>query len=317
MTEETPAHPSLGDPLIWALQPGETIERQLLHDRYGGRERGLIVTSRRSPNVLLFSDPHAAAAIGNFDGWRADGCYHFSGEGVHGDQRMRAGNAAILKHASAGRAIRLFGGTKGLVSYEGSYTLPQERPYYTTDAGETGGGPARSVIVFRLTPVDVHPKPSTSPLDAPTGEQAREVPVQERFTERAFIAPGRKASESYRRERALLIAFHDHLLADGHELTRPRFLPAGEAKPLFADLLDRSTNTLYVAKGSVERGAIRMALGQLLDYNRLMNPPARLAILLPERPREDLEDLAARAGVDLVWRERKAFVDSRHAPARP
>jgi hypothetical protein len=53
-----------------------------------------------------------------------------------------------------------------------------------------------------------------------------------------------------------------------------------------------------------------MAVGQLIDYSRFLMPKPRLAVLLPSKPREDLQELLKSAGVDFVWRERKKFVDS-------
>src|SRR4051794_23424508 len=38
-------------------------------------------------------EPH-----GYFDGWREDGCFHYTGEGQYGDQQMKSGNASILNH---------------------------------------------------------------------------------------------------------------------------------------------------------------------------------------------------------------------------
>ncbi len=87
-------------------------------------------------------------------------------------------------------------------------------------------------------------------------------------------------------------------------------MPPGEAKPHFSDLIDRTTNTLFEAKGTVERGAIRMAIGQLLDYSRFLEPAPRLAVLLPSRPRHDLQELLKAVGVELVWRDGKRFVDA-------
>ena len=49
-----------------------------------------------------------------------------------------------------------------------------------------------------------------------------------------------------------------------------------------------------------------MALGQLLDYRRFVEA-AECAILLPERPRQDLVALIQSAGVDLYWREGDRF----------
>jgi len=299
-----------GDPAIWALQPGETIERKILQERYGGRMQGGIGPSTRSPNVLVFSDPLAGEPHGYIDEWRADGCFHYTGEGQRGDQQMKSGNAAILNHVAAGRALRLFHGTRGRVAYEGEFELAPDPPYYTTDAAETRNGPIRSVIVFRLRPLDVRPKPSSSRLDQVSQTGVQDVPVEEQWTEKTFVAPSHTAYEAERREQALVLAFRDHLLKQGHQVSRLKIVPPGEAKPLFSDLMDRTTNTLYEAKGTVERGSIRMAVGQLLDYSRFVEPKPRLAVLLPSRPREDLRELLRSAGVDLVWREGKRFLDS-------
>jgi hypothetical protein len=301
---------SYGDPNIWALQPGDAIERKTLQDRYGGRTLGRIAPSTKSPNVLLFSDPVAGEPHGHFDGWHADGCFHHTGEGRTGDQRMKSGNAAILGHAHAGRVLRLFLGARGRVVYEGEFALDADTPSYTTDAPETGNGAIRSVIVFRLRPLGVRPKPSSSKLDLVGQAGVEDVAVEQQWTEMAFVAPSHEPNEAERREQALVLAFRDHLLSQGHDVARLKIVPPGEAKPLFSDLMDRSANTLYEAKGTVERGSIRMAVGQLLDYSRFVEPAPRLAVLLPSMPREDLREYLKSAGVDIVWREGKKFMDS-------
>ncbi len=296
-----------GDPMIWALLPGEVIERTTLQDRYGGRKLGGIRPSSTSPNVLVFSDPPAGAPYGHFDGWRSDGCFHYTGEGQRGDQQMKSGNAAILNHRRDGRALRLFQGAGGRVTYEGEFELDADTPFYTTDACEAGNGPNRNVIVFRLRPRDVRAKPGSSLLDRVASPAIEYVSVEEQWTEAAFVAPGRKDGEAERTEKALVAAYHEYLTRQGHEVSRLKIVPTGEAKPLFADLHDRTTNTLFEAKGSVERGAIRMAIGQLLDYRRFVNPPPLLAVLLPSQPRRDLCGLLSSAGVGVVWREGKRF----------
>jgi hypothetical protein len=310
MAIPAPAIESYGDPAIWALQPGDAIERTTLQERYGGRRHGGIGPSRTSPNVLLFCEPAAGEPFGHFDGWRADGCFHYTGEGQRGDQRMKSGNAAIATHEADGRALRLFLGGHGRVTYEGEFVLATDPPHYTTDAPEANNGPDRNVIVFRLRPLDVRPKPGSSMLDRVNSSVVEDVPVEERWTERAFVAPTRRAQEAERREQALILAFRDHLLAQGHQVSRLKIVPPGEAKPLFSDLFDRTTNTLYEAKGTVERGAIRMAIGQLLDYSRFVDPSPRLAVLLPSRPRPDLCALLRVAGVEIVWREGRKFAHS-------
>ncbi len=222
---------------------------------------------------------------------------------------MKSGNAAILNHASEGRALRLFLGARGRVTYEGGFELAREQPFYTTDAPETNSGPVRSVIVFRLQPVDAQPKPSSSKLDRVSLRGIEDVPVEEQWTEKMFVAPSHVPYEADRREQTLVLAFRDHLLQQRHEVARLKIVPAREAKPLFSDLMDRTTNTLYEAKGSVQRGAIRMAIGQLMDYRRFVQPSPRLAVLLPSRPRDDLRDLLTSVGVGVVWRDGDSFAE--------
>lgn len=76
----------------WTLKPGDEIERKLLQEEHGGRTQGGIGPSNKSPNVFVFSDPVAGEQHGYFDGWRDDGCFHYTGEGQRGDQRMVSGN---------------------------------------------------------------------------------------------------------------------------------------------------------------------------------------------------------------------------------
>ena len=124
-----------------------------------------------------------------------------------------------------------------------------------------------------------------------------------------FVSPSHLPYEADRREQTLVLAFRDHLLQQRHEVVRLKIVPPGEAKPLFSDLMDRTTNTLYEAKGSVQRGAIRTAIGQLMDYRRFVQPSPRLAVLLPSKPRDDLSDLLTGIGIGIVWRDGDGFVE--------
>ena len=205
----------------WRLRPGDELERKVLQAEFGGRTQGGIGPSSKSPNVFVFSDPVAGEPHGYFDGWRDDGCFHYTGEGQYGDQQMKSGNAAILRHQEEGRALRLFMGARGVVRYEGEFELDPERPFYTTDAPETGDGPVRNVIVFRLRPKNTHPKPSRSKLDdALGGGVTSEVPVEEQWTERAFVAPGHEPYEADRREQKLVLALKAHLERKHHDIVR-------------------------------------------------------------------------------------------------
>jgi hypothetical protein len=295
----------------WTLRPGETIERKRLHELFGGRTQGGIGPSRLTPNIFIFSDPVAGEPHGYFDGWRDDGCFHYTGEGQYGDQQMKSGNAAILRHRDERRALRVFMGARGTVTYEDEFELADDPPYYDSEAPETGNGPVRKVIVFRLRPKSVSPRAGRSKLDAALeGPAVAEVPIENLWTEKAFVAPSHEEYEAERREQALVRDYEAHLLTQRHEVCRLKIVPAGEAKPIFCDLYDKTANVLVEGKGSVTRSALRMAVGQLADYRRFVSPAPQLAILVPEEPRSDLRALLDSEGIAIVWRANGGFTDT-------
>jgi hypothetical protein len=69
---------------------------------------------------------------------------------------------------------------------------------------------------------------------------------------------------------------------------------------------------LVEAKGTVERNAIRMAVGQLADYKRFLDDGKlnHLAVLLPSEPRQDLCDLLISQGIDFIHPTKTGFEDS-------
>lgn len=113
-----------------------------------------------------------------------------------------------------------------------------------------------------------------------------EIATERADSERVFVDPARKPYEAERRESRLVKDYEAFLNDRGHKTCRNRIAPAGELKPLFTDLYDKTGNVLIEAKGSVTREEFRMALGQMLDYRRFLAGPA-CAILAPFRPRAD------------------------------
>jgi hypothetical protein len=292
----------------WNLKPGEMIERVKLHEEFGGRTQGGIGPSRQTPNVFVFTDPAVGEQYGYIDAWREDGCFHYTGEGQRADQQMKSGNKAILEHEQDGRALRLFTGARGIIRYEGEFVLDHEQPWYTTDAPEIDPLQTRSVIVFRMRPKDVPAKPSKSKLDAVAAETGvTEVPVEEQWTEKAFVNPTREPFEIERREQKLVKDYMTHLERQGHDVCRLKIVAPGEPKPLFTDLYDTTTGTLIEAKGSVRRESVRMAIGQLADYRRhIGNGLNELAVLVPAKPRPDLLDLLDSQDITVIWPQGKS-----------
>lgn len=114
---------------------------------------------------------------------------------------MKSGNAAIFSYKQDGRALRLFKGVRGEVEYLGEFETDEEQPYYTTDAPEAHNGPVRSVIVFRLRPLVKTVTRATADEVVASSNKVKLVPIEEQYTERAFVEPGREPMRPFSRWR--------------------------------------------------------------------------------------------------------------------
>jgi hypothetical protein len=302
------------------LTPGERIKRVALHEQYGGRRQGGISPSRQTPNVFLITAPTGAAYGYIYDGHSdEDGFFHYTGEGQFGDQQMTQGNRAIRDHVEEGRDLHLFEahGTEleyiGEFRYHDDYQADAPAARYSSasdEADEDEGPTLRKVIVFRLEASEgAEPGPQRARLDRLGAEKVKEVPVEQSLTESMLVRGRREPYEAERREQRLVRSLAEHVENAGHDVCRLQFLPDGEAAPLFCDLYDKTTNTLYESKSTVTRPAVRMAIGQLADYSRLIEPVPRRVLLMPERPRPDLLALAASQGVTVSWPDGDGFAE--------
>jgi hypothetical protein len=284
-----------------SLIPGEKIRRTELHAQYGGRHQGGISPSKVSNNVFLITDPDRGERHGYvYDGPRDDGHFHYTGEGQYGDQLMAQGNRAIRGHKSEGRDLQVFSAKGTELTYIGQYDYIDD---YFADAPETKDGPSRSVIVFRLKQLHgISPGPNRSKLDRLPRDPITEIPVEQNITESTLVEGDREPYTAERREQKLVRDFQASLESQGHEVCRLQFRPPDEPAPIFCDLYDKTTHTLYEAKGTVARHAIRMAIGQLADYTRLVKPKPSKVLLVPQQPRPDLRNLLAQENIAIVWR---------------
>jgi hypothetical protein len=92
------------------------------------------------------------------------------------------------------------------------------------------------------------------------------------------------------------------LAKQGHVVRRWKLRAPGELTSMLTDIYDETERELYEAKGSANRPSIRLALGQLLDYERHLPEPARFkTVLVPSRPADDLIALLHAHGVGCVW----------------
>lgn len=288
------------------LKAGDKIKRTELHTQFGGSRQGGMTASSRTPNILLFTDPETGLQHGYVDEWKDDGCFHYTGMGQTGDQRMIAGNLATLEHKKNNRILRLFLGSRFTVTYAGPFEVDEGQPFYWDYAPETGGGPKRWVIVFRLRPVGVV-IPDSRMLQAPTAPpEVTTIPLEKQHIVSVVVTPNTATIVALRLEASLVIDFADY--AEGKELLveRNRIAIGGGAGPFLTDAYVEDMNLLIEAKGACERGAFRMAIGQLADYRRFFKKPI-CAILVPTRPNDDLFALAKEEGIEVIWRSSSGF----------
>jgi hypothetical protein len=283
------------------------LYRRDLHAELGGQTQSGISPSAKESLILLFSDPISGPEHGYVDGWQADGFYHYTGEGQRGDQLMMRGNKAIRDHTLMGRELHLFQTTrKGKpINYIGEFRYED---HYDADARETGGGPIRRVIIFRLKPLAPVSRAGQGDIKKAKVDSIEEVPVESCNTEKAVVEPSRELYESERLEAKLVERFIAWSRSAGHKYKRFKIVPRGEGKPIFSDLYSKEANQLIEAKGTVSRDAIRMAIGQLFDYRRFAPGKTDLAILLPEYPRADLVELIESAGIAIIHEKDGDFV---------
>lgn len=123
----------------------------------------------------------------------------------------------------------------------------------------------------------------------------------------ATATPGGRRT---RAEALLVQAYADHMKAHGHGVTGRHYEVPGESRPLRADLLVRDLDVLVEAKATVERNAIRLGIGQLLDYRLLDDEHPDLAMLLPLKPSANLLALLASLDIAAIWPYADGYTDT-------
>ncbi|MFC3495010.1 hypothetical protein [Glycomyces rhizosphaerae] len=314
---------------------GRTYDRDEIVENWGGSRYSGIAHSRKTPNVMIFSDPPKGRTYGYIDHlalYDGEGpLVRYTGEGRVDDQKMTPGNAAILNHHEDGRSLRLFEavGYVGksaarLHRYLGEYQVDLPTTHIISEAPDENGK-LRKVIVFQLRPVGPTAEPSVDSMPVVPGisytdfHSVTEVEPVEVITSKlvelennaasAIVRKAVEETEVRRREAELVDRFRAYLEGEGHEVKRCQIPIPGLNAVLLSDVFDVADKILYEAKGQADRNSIRLAIGQLFDYQRHIDPqPAALAILLPEAPNEDLKSLIASVGIELVFEEDGQFV---------
>lgn len=293
----------------WDVSVGESLLRQLLHDKWGGGRYGGMEPAVKADSVFLFTKPEVGSAFGYVhDGWHSlDGTYHYTGDGQVGDQSLlEGGNRALMRARELGRAVRLFRSHGTMTTYVGEFELG-EPPYYRRDAPDKHGE-TRSVLVFRLTPRGnvLHHTSDETVVDILTPQELP--PELVNVDEYAAQRPD-EPFYSVRREAHLVQRYVAWLKVRGEETVRHR-VPIPSGGHLFTDLFNKATDEIIEAKASASRVHVRAGLGQILDYSRFVSHERR-SLLLPVRPSDDLVELLHHHDVGLIWEEARLFHVSR------
>jgi len=290
------------------FKKGQKIKRKEVHQKLAGSNEGGICPTSHG-DILIFSDPKVGEEFGYHDGWEK-GSYMYYGAGQEGDMEFVRGNKAILNHRKNGQRIHLFFGAKGEVIYESQFELDEKDPFRLVE-GKDKHDEARQAIIFKLNPINKYKSqlPKTN-LDI-ASETKAEIVSQEAFeNETSKRKQEEKIIISTRKESKLLEEYRKFRNKNGESaLKRYRIKPKGQQQSLWTDGWDEDKKTLIEAKSSSSRNHIRLAIGQLLDYKRHIDPkPKKIVILLPTRPQDDLIDLVKGLKIELIFKEGGTFI---------
>lgn len=319
----------------FGIQIGESYTREELHDRIlaayiaehgsgagtGNWQSGIVVVQPMNL-ILLFSDRSVVDQTGyEVEGWIDDDevAYDYTGQGTEGDQELTNRNLRLANAAADGIEVHLLisdtkvaGRATSLHRYAGPVRVMATRRERHPDRT----GQSREILVFTLErlaigsdseapdqPVAPLPEPlSKHRVRAPHAETTVEVVGGEDHKAYGELHRGQSQETVMTRAEAEL---EDRLRERLGLLSRQRITPKGESAPLYTDVFDPETHTLYELKSRSTRNAVRMAVGQLLDYRRYLTADVEhLVVVLPDDPGEDLSEFLHGLGIGLLfWSE--------------
>lgn len=292
----------------WHLRPGDEVRRRAVHRVYGGQQQGGISTPKSIGDVLIFTDPESGEEFGydKHEGLREDGNYSYTGEGQVGDQSIdKRGNAALVRAAENGNAIRLFR-TRGVyATYVGAFTLGS--PAYWEKEIPDRDGAMRRGYVFNLEPIDA----DTEQLPPYGGKNLTEAIVKDWAApdfEDVVVESGPNSvdleSRTVSRLEFELQSDFGNWLASNGDKPKSLTLPV-DGSNIMPDLYVPTRRWIVEAKRSVARDHVRTAIGQVLDYAhaaREIGISAVPLILLPGAPSDSLGALLRSLGISLAHR---------------
>ena len=228
-------------------------------------------------------------------------------------------NKSLLIHVEEGRRLFLFNGHRGEITYENEFTLYDRDPYFWTISPDNEGK-LRDSIVFRLKPVKKYSikNPISSKIESVSRTIVKEIAIEKSSSKNSrktvtYISQGIKDRKEARLVEEYNLYRKREKLSDLIRHTVQIHFP--KRKILFTDGYESESKTLVEAKATNqtdERDKIRMAIGQLFDYRKLLEEENvkvdNLAILIPTCPSKDLLDLLKDLKIKIIFKEGNKFI---------
>lgn len=177
------------------------------------------------------------------------------------------------------------------------YELAALAPDWTAQAAQVlrdAIGPSPELSDVLVTVGLAGPPETVAPADA----RPRKIPVEQHVVDRYTVEyDALAATTRLRREGMLQNRYVQQLRSLGHGVCSYEIPIDGQI--FRVDMYDETTEELIEVKSSIDRVTMRLALGQVLDYARVLQPKLR-TVLVPERPADGLVALFDDHGVGLV-----------------
>lgn len=195
----------------------------------------------------------------------------------------------------------------GYTAHYGPTWQPSDGSILRADIEAVTLGNARQHAIREVDPVELEglllsplPPPTEEPKPVPKAG-VEVLPVGEVSTVAYRISSG-SPTTAHRLE-AILVLDYASFLADLGRTTEVHRYVTAEGAGLYCDLYDATAGALIEAKQSATRENVRMAIGQLLDYDRYEDGTPTLAVLTPDRPAEDMLELLVGLEINAIWRD--------------
>jgi hypothetical protein len=295
--------------------PGDRFKRSEMHELVGGSFRHGMTSCSNGAEFLLFHDAKKSKKFGYdiWEGFQADGSFHYSGQGTSGDQELTKSNAALITAHDLGKRIHLIESVDGVCTYLGRFVLGEPK-YFEKMAPDISQADVRRLYVFNLLPVDGQNSSSTSDYVETVRGVTKNWSAPE-FSKISYETQSSTNRQLVRAEFELQARFGEFLNTFGHTPYRHEFKIEKKKGSLTPDFWVPCLGIVVEAKPTLERETLRLAVGQVLDYAELsslegvgMSP----FLLLPDLPSKQLFNWIRSLNIHVVNPHKEGFrIDAR------